>query len=162
MTVWTGGSLGGGDVERRAVEGDRRDAVVGEGGRDEVEVNRVEGDSRPGVTLPLPPNIMLDALLSRFALLPDRGGAIGTPGFCKLMRISASFGESVLGFESARRSFCARARDVGEGGRGGGNMACASARVIVWMLLDDRTGAVRAQHGEQEGETIKPHRCNPS
>ena len=68
-------------------------------------------------------NLLID-LLERDRPPIDPGAAFGErAGFNPSnasINSAASFGESVLGLMPAYRSFCTRAREVGEGGRGRG------------------------------------------
>jgi hypothetical protein len=62
---------------------------------------------------------------------------------CKLgnpISTAASFSESISGL-AVIRAFWTRARDSGDGGRGGGNIFCASRIGMVRILQDDITGA---------------------
>ena len=53
---------------------------------------------------------------------------------------AASDAVRVFGFDD-KLAFCIRAAEVGEGGRGGGFIDCATARGMVLILADEVTGA---------------------
>lgn len=76
----------------------------------------------------------LDCMDAPLSIAPEVGSTDAP------ISLAASVADSVFGL-LVRLAFCTLTAEVGEGGRGGGFIDCATDSGIVLMLLDDVTGA---------------------